>query len=101
MDEDFLGLHFMFHCDVRFKWQEYCDKHTRCLVYLLKAFEHYRIVILPKFASLFFLHVKRADFCLACCSTLKTEVTCFSEMLVDFLRTSQHYILEDRTLCKT
>jgi hypothetical protein len=36
--------------------------------------------------------------CLACSSTLKMEVTCFSEMSVDFQRTTRRYIPEDRIL---
>jgi hypothetical protein len=36
--------------------------------------------------------------CLAYFSTLKTEVTCSSEALVDFQRTTRDYIPEDRTL---
>jgi hypothetical protein len=56
-------LHFMFHCDVTFERQEYCDKLTR-LVCLMEAFEHHHIVILGKYVSLLFLHVKHADFLL-------------------------------------
>jgi hypothetical protein len=36
--------------------------------------------------------------CLACYSTLKMEVRCSSETLVDFHRDIWHYIPEDRTL---
>jgi hypothetical protein len=36
--------------------------------------------------------------CLAYYSTLKVEVTCFSETSVDFQRTARHYIPEDGTL---
>jgi hypothetical protein len=36
--------------------------------------------------------------CLACSSTLEREVTWSSETLVDFQRTTLHYIPEDRTL---
>jgi hypothetical protein len=35
--------------------------------------------------------------CLAYSSTLKTEASCSSETLVDFYRTTQHYIPEYRT----
>jgi hypothetical protein len=36
--------------------------------------------------------------CLAYSFNLKMEVTCFSEMSVDFHQTTRHYIPEDRTL---
>jgi hypothetical protein len=36
--------------------------------------------------------------CLAYCLALEIEATCSSEMLVDFQRTTQHCIPEDRTL---
>jgi hypothetical protein len=36
--------------------------------------------------------------CLAYSSTLKVELICFSEMLVDFQQTTQRYIPNDRIL---
>jgi hypothetical protein len=40
----------------------------------------------------------RLVYCLAYFSALKVEAKCSSEMSVDFQRTTQHYIPEDRTL---
>jgi hypothetical protein len=45
-------------------------------------------------------YLLHAGFLLAYSLTLKMEVTCFSEMLVDFQQTASHYIPEERTLKK-
>jgi hypothetical protein len=42
--------------------------------------------------------MKQSEQSLAYSLTLKMEARCFSGTLVDFQRTTQHYIPEDRTL---
>jgi hypothetical protein len=70
-----------------------CHLHLQCGKISQGRNQHEQVASRPFLATCFMLFS-----CLSYSSTMKEEEICFSQMLADFQRSTQCYVLEDRTL---